>query len=70
MIPLYREPASAILTIICPAILLSFISIVILKQDRDLAGRVANISNLTFAFMTLIPVIRMENNSSPEITFM
>jgi hypothetical protein len=67
-IPLYKEPGSTLYTIFLPLLLLSLINLAIFFQNADLHDRIASVSLLMLAFVSLIPTLRSQLPPSSEIS--
>ena len=58
IIPLYRRPGVALVTIFFPLMLLGFINLGIFFQDEVLGKRFINIVALMISYVALIPTLR------------
>lgn len=55
---MYKDPFSAVFSIILPLILLAIINLFIFFQSNDLGSRIASIATLLVAFMAFLPTVR------------
>lgn len=69
VMPIYKHPQVAILTIFLPLLFLAVLNIGIFYQDHNLHDRILNISALMISFAALIPVIRAQIPPTSKITY-
>ena len=68
---MYRYPLAALISVLVPMYILSFISLVIFWEDaRNLGVRVQTMAALLIAYSALVPTIRAKIPPSPQITFL
>ena len=70
ILPLYKKPNPAILTIYFPLLLLGVINIGIFYQNNNQTGKIMlNIAGLIVSFIALIPTVRENTPVTPTLTF-
>lgn len=69
IIPLYRRPGIALVTIFFPLMILAVINLGIFFQNEKLGKRFLNISALMVSYVALIPTLREQIPPGPTLTF-
>lgn len=67
---MYRHPASIIITIFLPLLIISTLNLAVFFQDNSLAGRIAAIATILVAYVAFLPTIRERIPPTPEVTAM
>jgi hypothetical protein len=68
IIPLYKYPGNALITIFLPVLLLAMLSLAIFFQEPELSGRIGSIATMFLGYIALIPSIKEQLPPSAKLT--